>query len=446
MEKSELEFETLKSNKNRLYLLCGIVCVVVLLITIIVSNTFAKYRVTDSVPLIDGVINYTPYDFKVMAMYQESDTGEYVEIEEMPSSGYVINEEKSYCTLDNVNKDEESILYTNENGEHVFSGLKKSSKCYLYFDIGQTVIGGGQILDNYLVQLTRDDFSTTVTETTTGTIYYADTSKGRTYYFAGNPTDNWVYFAGFWWRIIRINEDGSIRMIYNGKSTNVSGEETLIGESAFHTTWGKIEWSGYMYQEGQTHGLQTDSTVKKMVDDWYASNLLYYTQYLSTEAGFCGDREPSTSSSTSNGSGGTGITTTYYGAYIRLVNSSKNPTFECQNDSDLYTVASSSDGNRALIYPIGLISADEIVYAGGSWESSNKKYFLYNNQTYWTMSPYQFDGSDNHSYVFRMYTDGSLDYWRIYIEMGVRPVINLKADVILSGSGTTSDPYQVEGA
>ena len=158
----------------------------------------------------------------------------------------------------------------------------------------------------------------------------------------------------------------TIEVNLNQEPEYVSGEETLIGESAFHTTWGKIEWSGYMYQEGQTHGLQTDSTVKKMVDDWYASNLLYYTQYLSTEAGFCGDREPSTSSSTSNGSGGTGITTTYYGAYIRLVNSSKNPTFECQNDSDLYTVASSSDGNRALIYPIGLISADEIVYAGGS--------------------------------------------------------------------------------
>ena len=59
-----------------------------------------------------------------MAMYQEQD-GEYVEVDKMPSSGYVINEEKSYCTIDNVNKDEESVLYTNDNGEHVISGLKK---------------------------------------------------------------------------------------------------------------------------------------------------------------------------------------------------------------------------------------------------------------------------------------------------------------------------------
>ena len=75
MEKNELEFETLKSNKNRLYLFIGIVCVVVLLITIIISKTFAKYRVTDSVPIIHSEINYTPYDFKIMAMYQKSDTG-----------------------------------------------------------------------------------------------------------------------------------------------------------------------------------------------------------------------------------------------------------------------------------------------------------------------------------------------------------------------------------
>ena len=118
-----MEFEVLKRNHLKRNIIIAVI-VISIISAIILNFTSAKYRVTDSIPLINGTINYKPYDFKLMAMYQEQD-GEYVEVDKMPSSGYVINEEKSYCTIDNVNKDEESVLYTNDNGEHVISGLKK---------------------------------------------------------------------------------------------------------------------------------------------------------------------------------------------------------------------------------------------------------------------------------------------------------------------------------
>ena len=86
MKNNELEFETLKSNKNRLYLLCGIVCVVVLLITIIVSNTFAKYRVTDTVPLINGEINYKVPDLNMVSLYVANEEGAYIEEDVIPTS------------------------------------------------------------------------------------------------------------------------------------------------------------------------------------------------------------------------------------------------------------------------------------------------------------------------------------------------------------------------
>ena len=91
MKNNKLEFETLKSNKNRLYLLCGIVCVVVLLITIIVSNTFAKYRVSDSIPIINSEINYKVPDLNMVSLYVANEEGVDEEADVIPTSGYTLN-------------------------------------------------------------------------------------------------------------------------------------------------------------------------------------------------------------------------------------------------------------------------------------------------------------------------------------------------------------------
>ena len=208
-------------------------------------------------------------------------------------------------------------------------------------------------------------------------------------------------------------------------------------------------YEGYMYTSGQVHGLGTSSTIKGRVDEWYQDNIAnntVYTSKISTTTGFCGDRSPSTSNSASNGSGGTGTTQTYYGAYIRLYggNSTSNasPSYDCPNDSDLYTVAGSGIGNEALTYPVGLITADEVAYAGGVYGSSSRGYYLYTNSAYWTMSPCVFNGSD--AVVFNVYSSfGTLSSNRVTSAYGVRPVLNLKADVQLTGSGSASDPFVV---
>ena len=349
-----MKLETLKKSHVKRNILIGVV-IVLIISAIILNFTKAKYRITQSIPLVNGTINYTPYDFKMVAMYQKEDSGEYVEIDTMPSSGYVINETKSYCTADGKNKDQDAILYTNDNGEHVIGNLQKNSKCYLYFD--KEISIRDTLLANYPTKLTRSSFTSTVTNTTTGTIYYADTSKGRTYYFAGNPTDNWVSFGGFYWRIIRINEDGTIRLIYQGTSANTTGTGTQLQTSTFSidsSTYNNA-YVGYMYTLNEVHGLGTDSGIKKLLDNWYRDNLATnYGDKIDGNAGFCGDRTPYSGT-------GLGTTNTYYAAYNRL-RSNKQPSFECTNDSDLYTTSGSEQGNKALTYPIGLITADEIAY------------------------------------------------------------------------------------
>ena len=135
--------------------------------------------------------------------------------------------------------------------------------------------------------------------------------------------------------------------------------------------------------------------------------------------------------------------TIYYAGYGRLVqnSSSVNPTFKCSNSNDLYTTSSSSKGNKKLTNPIGLITADEVVMGGLPWSGSTTSNYLYTGQHYWTMSPYSFYGS--YASVFRVYSDGSLGGSYVYDSRGVRPVINLSADVKVTGSGTSSDPFVV---
>ena len=284
------------------------------------------------------------------------------------------------------------------------------------------------------------------TETTTD---WTNNGTGTTYYYTGNP-NNWVEFGGFYWRIIRINGDGTIRLIYNGTSTVQTGYNTMVNAyNAFNISFSNNMYVGFKYTSGQVHGTGTNSDILNTLNTWYSSNLASYADYIDGNAGFCGDRTPSTDRHTSNGSGGTGTTTTYYGAYIRLV-TSNNPSLQCDSQ-DIYTTTDSSSGNKSLQYPIGLISADEVELAGIPWHengSVNNNY-LYTEEEYWTISPYycpSYYSSGFGASIFYVTSYGSLLNGKVNESKGVRPVINLRADVQLTGSGTTSDPFKVVGA
>lgn len=261
-------------------------------------------------------------------------------------------------------------------------------------------------------------------------------NDGVSTYFRGAVTNNYVKFANFWWRIIRVNGNGSVRLIYQGDSATGNGQ---IDTGAFNTNRNDNAHVGYMYGKvgsstyEATHANVNNSAVKTTLDNWYESNLSNYSNYIDTEVGFWGDR-------TAYSGTGLGTTATNYAAYNRLV-SNKQPTFECSNSSDLYTTSGSSQGNKALQYPIGLISADEVAYAGGVWATSNTIYYLYTNSAYWTMSPFNFAGS--RARVFRVYSDGDLSNGNVNSSYGVRPVINLRGDLSVTGTGTSTDPYEV---
>ena len=421
-----MKLERLIFNKKK-KIAIGLVIFIVLIVTITLLTTRAKYRIIENIKLAEGTINYNTYDFKIMAMYQETDN-DYVEISSIPSYGYHINQDKSYCTLDNINKDNNAILKT-IGSNHTISNLSKNDKCYIYFDKNK-INNISDIINTHNLAV-RTDFSTTVTEDTTGTLFVAPDDYGNSYYYAGAVKDNWVKFGGYYWRIIRINGDGTIRMIYNGPTTDQTGETTQIGNDAFNTNYNDNMYVGYMYTSGEVHGRGTDSTLKGLLDNWYNKNLKNYENYIATGGGasFCNDRQPSTEETSMNGGGGTGTTMTYYAARYRLI-INKAPTFKCADTRDRFSIS------------IGLITADEAAYAGGvSYEKSNSSYYLYNGYYYRTMSPGQFGG---HAQVFCIYNDGMIATPYVSDPDGYRPVINLKADTqFTSGNGTSSNPYTV---
>ena len=218
-------------------------------------------------------------------------------------------------------------------------------------------------------------------------------------------------------------------MIYQGTSANETGTGTQIGTSEFNSSFNNNMYVGYMYRSGQLHGLQTSSTIKGVLDNWYTTNIANkrYGEYVDGNAGFCGDR------STSSGTG-TGTGTTKYQPYTRIDSSS--PSLTCQT-KDIYTTSGSSTGNKALTQPIGLISADEAMLAGiPNWNSSgNTNNYLYTGQVYWTMSPDRF--SSGRASVFVVSVNGFLGCNdRVTYTNGVRPVINLKSAIAITGEGS----------
>ena len=393
-----------------------------------------------------------------LAFYIEQDNGTYEESSSIPSTGYTLNTTKSVCTNNTTPIWKNNNLY--------LSNLSSDgTSCYLYFQklcpTGATACEA-IVANNPTISDERSNGITgPLTEDTTGTLFTAEDDYGTSLIFAGDIDNNWVSFAGFYWRIIRINGDGSIRLIYSGDSESgpvTTGEETQIGTSAFNEQTNDNAYVGYMYGTPgsstyeETHDNINDSTIKTVLDNWYQTNLASYSSYISTEQGFCNDRSVNTTDETwwdDDTKLGYGTNQTAYRPYGRILQneswkSTQNPTLKCRQTNDYFTVSGSSKVNYALDYPIGLITSDEVVLAGGFGGSSNSSYYLYTNQYYWTMSPCNFH--DGIAYVFAVDSTSALFGHGVSGTHGIRPVINLDASVTLTGSGTSTDPYTVEGA
>ncbi len=457
-----------------------------------------------------------------------------------------------------------------------------------------------EIINNKVVLTDYDRYSFKLNEdysSKAGLYSIEDENNTKSYYFRGEVNNNWVDFGGFYWRILRINGDGSIRLIYSGTKDKHLEYETGIGHGRFNTNYFSSTYLGYMYNDDdleyasypntsptklsgydtftgmvagakyyfsknaptcdsttktctitcnvgtdcvykawpelyenydktdsssttsiwkytsdykytcfsygtfsnnqvtcqitseikgvpayskttngvtsyipytnravvQYHGLFSksyesatsnikDSAVKTTLDSWYKTNIYdkNLESYLVNQT-FCNDRSIS-QKSWSIGDGYTLNKTTFYSPSYRMI-TSHEPTLVCKNNNDKFTLKTNAlsnikgtngYGNNALNYPVGLMTADEVVLAGGMYNVMNIKYYLYNNVTTWTMSPLSYLTTfaqarsafiDAKGYL----NNGALDYSII-----IRPVINLNANVkIVSGAGTENDPYEI---
>ena len=297
-------------------------------------------------------------------------------------------------------------------------------------------------IKDYADTTTQIDFSQTSDASDTNGIYMTtDTDSGEAvYYYRGN-VDNHVIFANFCWRIIRTTETGGIKLIYDGLPSddqcNNTGTATIIGNSAFNTSYDDAKYVGYMYGSDIDDTENTDdSTIKAMIDTWYEESIVgtdFESQLEDTV--FCNDRSYTTV-----------VYNLQFGAYTRLY-TDKQPTLVCQESKDGFAT---SDYNQALIYPVGLITADEIAYAGGVANVSNKSFYLYTGQSYWTMSPNsrmrQQNGAGFISTEYALSSAGNTVSAVVASSNGVRPVISLKPETAISsdGVGTAESPFIIE--
>ena len=354
-----MRFEVLKRSNLKRNIVIGLL-VVGIISAIILNFTKAKYKNTESIPLVNGTINYSLADLNIVAI-----TIDGKEVDTIPDGNYELTSE-SYCTVNGEKDNNVKLSYDSATkGLSVTPMTSKGTKCYLDFNKKSTL--KDIILANNSVNSGTPNFANTAT--TDEGVYKTQDDWGDSYYFRGSVNNNWVKFANFYWRIIRINGDGSIRVIYNGTSTIATGIDTIVKNSQkFNSSYNRSEYVGYMYTDGEQHGNTTNSSIKEVIDSWYNSNLASYADKISTEAGFCSDRN------LKSGSWSSTREPLYYAAYGRLIDN-KKPTLKCGNSNDLYTTLSSSKGNKKLSNPIGLITADEVIMAGGSWNSENSSYF-----------------------------------------------------------------------
>ena len=410
-----MNFEVLKRSHVKRNILIGVI-IVLILSAIILTFTRAKYKITKSLPLVNGTINYELSDFNLIGAYIQTEGDNYTQVDEIPTSGYEFNSEKSYCTVNDENINV-TLSYDMETQNLTITPLTtKGTKCYLYFDeklsAGDTILASG----NAPTGQTTD---------------WTNNGQGVTYYYTGANPNNWVQFGEFWWRIIRINGDGSIRMIYQGTSANTTGTGTQIGTSAFNSSYNRSYYVGLVHDGSSQHGYGQPSTIMTTLNNWYNSNLASYEEdYIDTGAGFCSDRNLQSGSWSATGSHN-------YAAYGRLYNKgSESASLQC-SDVDIL-----SQDNGRLPNPIGLVTADEAALAGVTWNNQKESY-LNTGQTYWTMSP--FDFFSGYADVFSVTLNGILASGVVdWTVPGVRPVINLKADTpILSGDGSSETPFVI---
>ncbi|MBQ9833988.1 MAG: hypothetical protein IJO33_02215 [Bacilli bacterium] len=250
--------------------------------------------------------------------------------------------------------------------------------------IAKTIINNNEIKSSSLTKVGEQ-----VAVNAEGLISDLDDS-GITYYFRGNVSNNYFSFADKTWRIVRINGDGTVRLILD---ENIEVLKVFNDKVADYP----------------------NTNIAASLKEWYDANLFQYESYI-YEGKYCYDSELSTDGR-------------IYTAYNRIF-VAQLPAFNCESN--------------IITSKVGLLSLDEALYAGLGTNSANKTNYLYNekNSDWWTMTSAQLDGENYYPFVIK--NDGSIsNNTNGNNPKGVRPVINLSFSLKIEGDGTKDNPYRI---
>ena len=308
------------------------------------------------------------------------------------------------------------------NSQIVVEAVAKEGPSYSSSTAGYKVLENNEVVDmnpNYTNPSNEEN----------GLFKYP-TETNPIYYFRGNVDNNYIKFGKYSedvnisyidasgteqiithkkgediiWRIVRVNDDASITIVLND----------LIGMSNYSntTTQNSVNYN------------DLSNLIKTTSEAWYQKHLSGSSKYI-VDNGFCGDAKLEEDSK-------------HYQGYIRNITNG-TPSLVCSSDN-LYTVT-----NGKLTNPIGLLTADELTLAGASYNKANTTYYLYDaTKGFYTMTPGYFE---NEAYMIgsNNQENKSLTTILTNTSLGIKPVIHLSKDVILSGNGTLNNKYTVEG-
>ena len=338
---------------------------------------------------------------------------------------------------------------------------KGSTKCNATF-ITKVPTFAETILANNKVKAPITTPGATISTASEALLASTEDDYGTSYYFRGAVTNNYVEFANKCWRIVRVGGDGSVKLIlHNDNPTGAANPCDAANNSAsaafahyngstytsrFNENYDDNAYIGFKYgtpgssKYETTHANTNKSTILTNLETWYTNNLKTYESVIDDTV-WCNDKTNVTDTSydpwsiTPNGLG-YAKNVTYYGAIQRLVGTSGSaggtgPSLKC--NGELSKINSK----------VGLITADELAYAGYAAALKNTTTYLQENATdtyWWSLSPGSFYGG----FASVWYVSGGRGYFGIdYVNRtyGVRPSISLKSTTNVTGEGTSSAPY-----
>lgn len=439
-----------------------------------------------------------------LAIFIQNDMDEYESATTtvFPTDGYELNSKKTTCI--NGGK-----IAQDPTTKKISLITGQEEKCSLYFDtIRFRVQEAIEAMENARTPKGVKEGKPNFTEVASDNneIYSMIDDYGTSYYYRAHATNNYVKFGKWsddtesfimgrssgdvakyntiqeceaemsscqqkdyagkdmYWRIIRINGDGSVRMMYDGIDTypngSREGDRLAILSEPWANSYDDPKYTGWMYggnegehstSKAQAQKNETDSNAKKVVDEWYKANFVNteFEKYMSDSI-FCNDRSMSDTAyswTDFDTALGYGANTTVYGAYKRFkvaADTIEDPIFTCPQKNDAFTVSDTLKGNGALTYPVGLLTADEIVAVGNYRD--DRVSFLTKENFHRTMSPMGLHYNGSAGIYHLNGIDGMLSTTSTPSKAAYSPVINIKAEYAKNfiGNGTASNPYRIE--